>query len=138
VRESKLQNSANITPQLVSGIRAHTGWQDLFLGMDVSESFAVGETAVKSNAATAMYISMAKDPENAQAAADAISSLSYDVDPSVKCLNTWLKDKNNVKTLNDWWKQNSHKGIGVMGIKAKENKEIRDKFLEEHSEIKCD
>lgn len=136
-RNRQISNAANVTPELVSGIRAHTGLQDILLGMDVSESFAVGKEAVKSNAAVAMYIAMAKEPENAQAAAAAVSPLTYDTDPSVECLNEWLKDKNNVKTLNDWWKQSSQKGIGVLAIKAKENKEARNQFMKEHPEIKC-
>ena len=74
VHEKKTQtsNAANLTPELVSGIRAHTGWEDLFLGMDVSESFAVGQIAVKSDAAVAMYITMAKETGNANAAAAAV------------------------------------------------------------------
>lgn len=85
VHEKNMQtsNAANLTPELVSGIRAHTGWQDLFLGMDVSESFAVGKEAVKSDAAVAMYITMAKDKENAQAASKAVGYASLE-DPELQ------------------------------------------------------
>lgn len=138
-RATQLNNAANITPEIVSGIRSNSGIQDLLLGMNVSESFAVGKDAVKSNAAVAMYIAMAKDPENAKAAAAAVTSLTYDTDPAVKCLNIWLKDKKNVKILNDWWKSHYPNGpIGVMAIKSKENKEGRDEFLEDHPESKCE
>ncbi len=80
VREKKTQtsNAANVTPELVSGIRAHTGWEDLFLGMDVSESFAVGKVAVMSPAAVAMYITMAKETENAQAASAVVTNASLE------------------------------------------------------------
>jgi hypothetical protein len=133
----KTVNQADITPQLVSGIKVHTGVEQLFLGVDVSENFAVGEEAVNSKAAVAMYIASAEKPQNAQSAAEAVNSLTYDNDPSVKCINKWLKDKNNVKALNDWWKRNSLKGIGVIGIKSRENKDLREKFMEELS-IGCD
>jgi hypothetical protein len=72
--KAKISNAANITPQVVAGIRSHTGLQDILLGMDVSENFAVGEVAVNSDAATAMYISNAQKPGNATAASEAVSA----------------------------------------------------------------
>ncbi|HEY3864270.1 MAG TPA: hypothetical protein VGO59_20555 [Verrucomicrobiae bacterium] len=69
-------NAADVTPQLVSGIRMHSGLQDLLLGLDVSENFAVGATAVQSQAAVAMYIATAQSPTNAQAASTAVSALT--------------------------------------------------------------
>ena len=68
-------NRADITPQLVAGIRAKTSLADVILGMEVSESFAVGSDAVKSDAATAMYIANAKDSKSADAAANAVRTL---------------------------------------------------------------
>ncbi len=68
-------NAANITADLVSGIRMESGIQHLFLGVDVSENFAVGKVAVMSPAAVAMYISQAESPAAAQAASAAIQAL---------------------------------------------------------------
>lgn len=59
-------NGADVTPQLVSGIRADSGIQQLFLGMDIAENFAVGSEAVNSPAAIAMYIAQATDTGRAQ------------------------------------------------------------------------
>ncbi len=73
----KLSNRANVTPELVSGIRVHSGAEHLFIGADISESFAVGKIAVTSGAATAMYIANAKNDRTARAAAKA-------VDPAAK------------------------------------------------------
>ena len=72
-KADRRSNRADITPQVVSGIRAKTSLADIVLGMEVSESFAVGDVAVMSPAATAMYIANAKDPATAQAAASAVS-----------------------------------------------------------------
>src|SRR5205814_1676776 len=74
--KGKFSNAANITPQVVSGIKMHSGLGDLLLGLDVSENFAVGDVAVMSPAAIAMYISTAQSPTNAQAAAQATSYVS--------------------------------------------------------------
>jgi hypothetical protein len=74
--KEKLSNDAQATPQVVSGIRLSTGARHLFLGIDVSESFAVGETAVNSKAAIAMYISEAKDPVTALAASKATTAIT--------------------------------------------------------------
>ncbi|MBI5386182.1 MAG: hypothetical protein HZA90_16040 [Verrucomicrobia bacterium] len=67
-------NAANWTPEVVSGIRAHSGAEHLFIGMDVAENFAVGAVAVQSEAATAMYIANAKNSESAKAAAGAVDA----------------------------------------------------------------
>jgi hypothetical protein len=76
VTNAQISNAANVTPQLVAGIRSHTGLQDIFLGMDVSENFAVGSVAVNSQAATAMYVASATTDTKASAASQAIQSLS--------------------------------------------------------------
>jgi hypothetical protein len=76
VVKAQISNAANITPQLVAGIRSHTGLQDIFLGMDVSENFAVGDVAVNSQAATAMYVAAATSDTKATAASQAVQSLS--------------------------------------------------------------
>jgi hypothetical protein len=68
-------NRADIVPNLVSGIRARSGIEHLFIGMDVSENFAVGDIAVLSPAAVAMYISQARDEKRAAAAAGAITNV---------------------------------------------------------------
>jgi hypothetical protein len=65
------QTAANRTPQVVSGIRMESGAKHLFLGVDITESFAVGEIAVNSPAAVAMYVAGALEPQSAQAAAQA-------------------------------------------------------------------
>ena len=67
-------NDACCTPEVVSGIRAHSGAEHLFIGMDVSESFAVGKKAVMSPAAVAMYVSQAKNPEAARDAALSVAA----------------------------------------------------------------
>ncbi len=67
-------NRADLVPDLVSGIRAHSGIEHLFIGMDVSENFAVGSSAVWSPAAIAMYLSQAKNGSNAIAAALAVTN----------------------------------------------------------------
>jgi len=76
VTNAQISNAANITPQVVSGIKEHSGLGDLLLGMDVSENFAVGEVAVMSPAAVAMYIATAQNSTNAAAASKAVQSLS--------------------------------------------------------------
>lgn len=72
----QLSNAANVTPEVVSGIHANMGLQDIILGMKVSENFAVGQVAVNSKAATAMYITETKDPGVALAASQAAASVS--------------------------------------------------------------
>lgn len=69
-------NRADLVPNLVSGIRARSGIEHLFVGMDVSENFAVGDIAVMSPAAVAMYLSQAKDTASAAAAASAVTNLT--------------------------------------------------------------
>jgi hypothetical protein len=69
---AQISNAANVTPQLVAGIKSHTGLGDILLGMDVSENFAVGDIAVMSPAATAMYIANAENSASAKAASEAV------------------------------------------------------------------
>lgn len=57
------KGSPSNTPNIVSGIRVKSSAKDLFIGMDVAESFAVGEAAVKSDAAIVMYLSLAENPD---------------------------------------------------------------------------
>lgn len=71
---SHLSNDASTTPDLVSGIRVQSDARQLLLGVNISESFAVGKVAVMSPAAVAMYISDAKDVNTASAAAQATAS----------------------------------------------------------------
>ncbi len=75
-QKGQISNAANVTPQMVSGIRAHSGLGDLVLGMDISENFAVGKDAVNSPAAVAMYFSQITNSAVAQAAANASQSAS--------------------------------------------------------------
>lgn len=70
---TNLSNNARSTPNVVSGIRARSSAKDLFLGMDISENFAVGDDAVRSPAAVAMYIAEAAATNNAAFAAEAVS-----------------------------------------------------------------
>jgi hypothetical protein len=67
---------AEKAPQLIAGIRMHSGIDNLLVGMDVTESFAVGEIAVQSPAATVMYVSQAPTSGHAQAAASSITSMN--------------------------------------------------------------
>jgi hypothetical protein len=76
ILKDKRSNRADITPQVVSGIHAKTSLADVILGMEISENFAVGSDAVKSAAASAMYVADAKTATNALAAADAVKSVS--------------------------------------------------------------
>lgn len=71
-----LSNRANITPELVSGIRMESDARHLLLGVSVSESFAVGKVAVMSPAAAAMYIADARNKNNAAAASTAAKSVA--------------------------------------------------------------
>ena len=71
-----LSNEANITPEIVSGIRMESDARHLLLGVSVSESFAVGKIAVMSPAATAMYIADARNKNNATAAGAAAKQVS--------------------------------------------------------------
>jgi hypothetical protein len=73
-QKGQISNAANITPQVVSGIRASTSLADVVLGMNILESFAVGKDAVNSPAAIAMYISTANNTNNAAAAAKAVET----------------------------------------------------------------
>lgn len=72
-RSEAVSNRADITPEIVSGIHSNMGLQDIILGMEVSENFAVGKVAVMSPAAVAMYIAQAKTNDTAKAASDAVS-----------------------------------------------------------------
>lgn len=63
---------AERAPQLVAGIRMHSGVDNLIVGMDVSENFAVGDIAVRSDAATAMYIANAQSDKKAEAASKVV------------------------------------------------------------------
>jgi hypothetical protein len=67
-----LHNDAERTPEVVAGIRMRSGVEQLFVGVDVSENFAVGRVAVMSPAAVAMYIADAASEDRANAAADAV------------------------------------------------------------------
>jgi hypothetical protein len=68
-------NAAQNTPDVVSGIRVQSSWKQLFLGVDIEESFAVGKEAVNSDAAVAMYVASADTPEKARAAAVAATGM---------------------------------------------------------------
>jgi hypothetical protein len=74
IANAQISNAANITPQVVSGIKEHSGLGDLLLGMDVSENFAVGEVAVNSKAAVAMYIASAESTNSAASASLAVQT----------------------------------------------------------------
>ncbi|MCQ8116671.1 hypothetical protein [Methylomonas rosea] len=72
----KRSNQADITPEVVSGIKMSSGVENLFLDMNVSENFAVGKAAVNSPAAVAMYIATAANENTASSAAKAVNSVS--------------------------------------------------------------
>jgi hypothetical protein len=65
------KNDADKAVTLLAGIRVSSSLQHLFLGADITESFAIGCCAVDSPAAVAMYVSQAKSEGRAQSAADA-------------------------------------------------------------------
>lgn len=65
-------NAANTAPNLVAGIRTKSSFGSLLFGLEIDENFAVGDRAVMSPAAVAMYITSADDPKTAQAASDAV------------------------------------------------------------------
>lgn len=92
-------NAANLTPEMVAGIRVHSSWSTGLFGADISESFALGEAAVKSQAAIAMYVASAEDKDVAKAAADAVSGTD-----NAQATANYLASTNqqaNVKTLNE-------------------------------------
>lgn len=92
-------NDAKNVPQLVSGIKMHSGIDNLIVGMDVSENFAVGNVAVNSKAATAMYIASAKDPKSAKAASEAVLGTDSGAETSKYIMS---KDhQQQAETLND-------------------------------------
>jgi hypothetical protein len=72
-------NSADITPEVVSGIKMNSDARHLFLGMSVSENFAVGKTAVNSRAAVAMYLADAAGTNAAASASQAVQSFAAPV-----------------------------------------------------------
>lgn len=77
-------NDPSKTPQLVSGIRAGAKGATGGVGMDISENFAVGEAAVNSQAAIAMYIAQANVPASAQAASSAVTSAKVQLEKDQK------------------------------------------------------
>ncbi|MBI2924499.1 MAG: hypothetical protein HYY24_02210 [Verrucomicrobia bacterium] len=74
--EGTTNNSADVTPEMVSGIRMTSDARHLFLGVSVAENFAVGKVAVMSPAAVAMYIADARTASNATAAATAVEAVA--------------------------------------------------------------
>ena len=64
-------NRADIVPDLVSGVRVESSYKQLFLGANISETFAVGTNGVNSRAATAMFIANAASEQQAASAAKA-------------------------------------------------------------------
>jgi hypothetical protein len=74
--EGATSNAANVTPELVSGIRMNSDARHLLLGVSVIENFAVGKVAVMSPAAVAMYVGQTDNPQKSTAAAAAAASVS--------------------------------------------------------------
>ena len=114
VTNAQISNAANITPQVVSGIKEHSGLGDLVLGMDVSENFAVGDVAVNSQAAVAMYIANAANTNNAAAAAKAVETPSQKAQdaiqaiPAVNPTNSPAVGLPGVPTINSTNRSTSH------------------------------
>ena len=71
--KDKRSNRADITPEVVSGIRVNGKSGNKLFGGAISENFAVGKEAVNSPAAVAMYVSSAENPVAAQAASEAVT-----------------------------------------------------------------
>jgi len=74
--KSNLSNAADVTPEIVSGIRIVSDARHLFWGTSIAENFAVGKVAVNSPAATAMYIATATNTNTANAAGQAAKGIS--------------------------------------------------------------
>jgi hypothetical protein len=71
--------AADKTPNVVSGIRVDSDFRHLFLGAKIAENFAVGDKAVMSPAAVAMYLTHSPDKpseETVKAAASGAKALS--------------------------------------------------------------
>ncbi len=136
-------NKADLTPELVSGIKVHSGAEHLFLGVDVSENFAVGKEAVNSRAATAMYITEAQNAGVASAASLAAQStlkISTVSAPEVQSLVAEVAKKysgsskeqqekiekivkdNGYKTLNSFVDATSHDPVPFLKIISEVNK----------------
>ncbi len=75
-RRDMRTNEANVTPEVISGIRMKSGVEHLLIGVDVSESFAVGKVAVMSPAAVAMYVADSRNAKIAEKASEAVSESS--------------------------------------------------------------
>lgn len=63
----------------------------------------------------------------------AFPSGTYDKDdPTVACIETWLKkDKNNSQILQQWWEEKQLKGFAVLLIKTTKHKTERQEFIKE-------
>lgn len=82
VSNAQISNAANVTPNMVAGIRVESGWKIGLFDANISENFALGDIAVNSKAATAMYIAEAKTDAAAGAASLAIAESTKSI-PSV-------------------------------------------------------
>jgi hypothetical protein len=93
--KARFSNAANITPQLVAGIKSSTSLGDILVGMNISESFAVGEVAVQSPPAVAMYISTVTSATSADAASKAATGVAQGTNNAATTANTTMQHQKN-------------------------------------------
>jgi hypothetical protein len=84
---------ADVTPEVVSGIKVSTSWKNLIFGADIAENFAVGKEAVRGGPAAAMYVATAEKTETAKKASEAAKSVSTD-----RLLEQFVKDPGTQKS----------------------------------------
>lgn len=67
----------------------------------------------------------------------AFESEVYGDDPTVKCIEEWLKsDKTNPAALQTWWKEKKLQGFATLNIKTKAFRQQREDFIKE-KQIPC-
>ncbi len=72
---SDIRNKADVVPDVVGALVVESGVDQLFIGMNVKELFAVGPKAVGSSAAIAMFAGNAATPAHTVAAIRAVDSI---------------------------------------------------------------
>ncbi len=135
--EHSLSNDAHKTPNIVSGIRFNSDLRHLMLGATIAENFAVGDLAVNSPAAVAMYVGDAKSPVSAEAAARAVSD-SYLKDSAGDCLRGFWKpdganaNTNNAALLTQWMATNRLDTSSItLFLRGSKYKELRPKAIKD-------
>ena len=112
------KNDADKAVTILTGIRVNSGIEHLFIGADIIESFAIGEAAVNSPVALAMYVAQAKNEKLAKAAASTATQDTFFEDDAGKCLeNFWMPgsaiNTNNQAVIRKWMDTNSLKNVPI-------------------------